>query len=87
MKPSVAVWLKGLFNLNERVLYLGKWRYGFFSMTAVGATNVGSISVYIDKVQMTRCISSLLGASQMCVIRDIIDVCLLRCFLHAAINR
>lgn len=50
VKPSVAKWLKGLFNMNERVVYFGEWKHGFFSMTPVGATNVGSISIYIDKV-------------------------------------
>lgn len=50
MKPGVARWLQGLFNFNERAVYAGKWRYGFFSMTAVGATNVGSINVYFDEV-------------------------------------
>jgi len=41
---------KGIYNLNERVVYYGQWEYGFFSMTAVGATNVGSIKVYMDQV-------------------------------------
>lgn len=51
VNPSVARWLEGLFNFNERVVYYGEWEHGFFSMTAVGATNVGSIRVYMDDVR------------------------------------
>lgn len=54
VKPSMARWLQGLFNMNERSVYTGRWRYGFFSMTPVGATNVGSINVYFDKTLQTN---------------------------------
>jgi phosphatidylserine decarboxylase len=54
VKPSIARWLQGLFNMNERAVYTGRWQYGFFSMTPVGATNVGSINVYFDKDLQTN---------------------------------
>jgi phosphatidylserine decarboxylase len=50
VSPIVAKWLKDLYNLNERAVYYGCWKHGFFSMTAVGATNVGSIKVEFDPV-------------------------------------
>ncbi|VEU20936.1 DEKNAAC101832 [Brettanomyces naardenensis] len=50
---SVAPYFQRTFNnlfvLNERVALLGYWTHGFFSMTPVGATNVGSIRVNFDK--------------------------------------
>lgn len=48
--------LSNLFVLNERVALLGKWKYGFFSMTPVGATNVGSIRIHFDKDLTTNTI-------------------------------
>ncbi|GAA5843196.1 hypothetical protein JCM9279_001891 [Rhodotorula babjevae] len=55
---SVSPWMVGkladLFVLNERVALLGRWRYGFFSMTPVGATNVGSIRVNFDSSLRTN---------------------------------
>jgi phosphatidylserine decarboxylase len=48
VKPYMATGFPGLFHVNERVAWLGKWRHGFFSLTAVGATNVGSIHAAFD---------------------------------------
>ena len=52
VNPGIARWIQGLFNMNERVVYTGQWEHGFFSYTAVGATNVGSIKIYCDKVSL-----------------------------------
>lgn len=49
VSPYIAKRLENLFVLNERVSLLGRWKYGFFSMVPVGATNVGSIKVNFDK--------------------------------------
>ncbi|RUS79285.1 hypothetical protein EGW08_012940, partial [Elysia chlorotica] len=49
VNPGVARWIQGLFNFNERAVYTGHWEHGFFSMSAVGATNVGSIKIYCDQ--------------------------------------
>jgi len=54
VSPSVASWLPGLFCLNERVLYMGEWKHGFFSYTAVGATNVGSVEIFMDSELKTN---------------------------------
>jgi len=48
VSPGIVRRVQGLFSLNERVAYLGSWKHGFFSMTAVGATNVGSVKVGLD---------------------------------------
>lgn len=47
--PSVVKKIPGLFHMNERVAFLGRWAHGFFSLVAVGATNVGSIKVHFDQ--------------------------------------
>lgn len=36
VSPKIAKWLPGLFCINERALYIGEWKHGFFSFTAVG---------------------------------------------------
>jgi phosphatidylserine decarboxylase len=54
VNPGVAKWVQGLFNMNERAVYYGTWAHGFFSMAAVGATNVGSIKCYFDNVSLGR---------------------------------
>ncbi|XP_076613718.1 phosphatidylserine decarboxylase proenzyme, mitochondrial isoform X2 [Chaetodon auriga] len=54
VNPGVARVVKELFCLNERVALTGQWQYGFFSLTAVGATNVGSIRVYFDQELQTN---------------------------------
>ena len=43
-----------MFTLNERVCLLGRWKYGFFSYTPVGATNVGSIVINFDRELRTN---------------------------------
>lgn len=54
MNPLVARLIPDLFSLNERAVYVGSWKHGFFSLTAVGATNVGSIRVYCDEQLRTN---------------------------------
>ncbi|BHF72963.1 phosphatidylserine decarboxylase activity [Sparganum proliferum] len=54
VRPSLTSRLPGLFALNERVVYLGRWQHGFMSFTAVGATGVGSICVEADSSLTTN---------------------------------
>ncbi|KAK6353017.1 phosphatidylserine decarboxylase 1 [Orbilia brochopaga] len=54
VSPYLQALLPSLFVLNERVVLLGRWRYGFFSMTPVGATNVGSIILNFDRELRTN---------------------------------
>ncbi|KAK5631169.1 hypothetical protein RRF57_006884 [Xylaria bambusicola] len=54
VSPYLQRTLPGLFTLNERIVLLGRWRWGFFSYIPVGATNVGSITVNFDKELRTN---------------------------------
>ncbi|UJO14387.1 Phosphatidylserine decarboxylase proenzyme 1, mitochondrial [Fulvia fulva] len=54
VSPFLVKNLPGLFTLNERVALLGRWKYGFFSYTPVGATNVGSIVINFDRELRTN---------------------------------
>lgn len=54
VNPGMARWIKELFCHNERVVLSGDWKHGFFSLTAVGATNVGSIRIYFDRVSRAQ---------------------------------
>ncbi|TGJ77133.1 hypothetical protein E0Z10_g10751 [Xylaria hypoxylon] len=54
VSPYLQRTLPGLFTLNERIVLLGRWRWGFFSYIPVGATNVGSIKVNFDKELRTN---------------------------------
>ncbi|KAH0565292.1 hypothetical protein GP486_001312 [Trichoglossum hirsutum] len=54
VSPYLQRTLPGLFTLNERVVLLGRWRWGLFSLTPVGATNVGSIKINFDRELRTN---------------------------------
>ncbi|KAL1898929.1 phosphatidylserine decarboxylase 1 [Ceratocystis pirilliformis] len=58
VSPYLQRTLPGLFTLNERVVLLGRWRWGFFSYVPVGATNVGSIIVNFDKELRTNSLTT-----------------------------
>jgi phosphatidylserine decarboxylase len=58
VSPYLQQRLPGLFTLNERVVLLGRWRWGFFSFTPVGATNVGSIKVNFDRELRTNSLTT-----------------------------
>jgi len=46
--------IPSIFALNERVVLMGEWERGFFSLTAVGAYNVGSITINFDDAVQTN---------------------------------
>lgn len=58
VSPYLQRSLPGLFTLNERVVLLGRWRWGFFSYTPVGATNVGSIRINFDRELRTNSLTT-----------------------------
>lgn len=58
VSPYLQRTLPGLFTLNERVVLLGRWRWGFFSYVPVGATNVGSIKINFDRELRTNSLTT-----------------------------
>ncbi|XP_047306946.1 phosphatidylserine decarboxylase proenzyme 1, mitochondrial [Impatiens glandulifera] len=46
--------IRNLYTENERVVLEGKWQEGFMAMAAVGATNIGSIELYIEPTLQTN---------------------------------
>jgi len=58
VSPYLQRTMPGLFTLNERVVLLGRWRWGFFSYTPVGATNVGSIKINFDRELRTNSLTT-----------------------------
>ncbi|CAG8614718.1 1737_t:CDS:2 [Ambispora gerdemannii] len=54
VSPYMTNLMPDLFVLNERVVLVGRWKYGFFSMIPVGATNVGSIKINFDQALRTN---------------------------------
>ncbi|KAK7703757.1 phosphatidylserine decarboxylase 1 [Botryosphaeria dothidea] len=58
VSPYLVRTLPGLFTLNERVVLLGRWRWGFFSYIPVGATNVGSIVINFDRELRTNSLTT-----------------------------
>lgn len=47
--PSYVKKHPHVFKENERVVLFGEWIKGFFTISFIGATNVGSISILFDK--------------------------------------
>jgi len=54
VSPPFGRLIPNLLALNERVALLGRWAGGYFSMTAVGAYSVGSISLLFDQSVRTN---------------------------------
>eukprot|EP01111_Echinosteliopsis_oligospora_P004675 TRINITY_DN1771_c0_g1_i1.p1 TRINITY_DN1771_c0_g1~~TRINITY_DN1771_c0_g1_i1.p1 ORF type:complete len:512 (+),score=159.95 TRINITY_DN1771_c0_g1_i1:64-1599(+) len=52
--PLVVSRVPGVFSGNERVVLEGRWEHGLFSLTPVGASNVGSIVLPFDKDLVTN---------------------------------
>ena len=61
VNKKVVTKVPHLFSINERVLLTGEWEHGFFSMTPVGATHVGSIILECEKTFKTNSFIKRIG--------------------------
>jgi phosphatidylserine decarboxylase len=57
--PLVGKVIPQLLAMNERVVLSGEYEHGFFSLTAVGAYNVGSIAIHFDQVRFQNHFSKI----------------------------
>uniref|UniRef100_A0A158R455 Phosphatidylserine decarboxylase proenzyme, mitochondrial n=1 Tax=Syphacia muris TaxID=451379 RepID=A0A158R455_9BILA len=48
VRPALLDQLPRLFCMNERVVLNGQWKHGFFSLSAIAATNVGDVIIDAD---------------------------------------
>ncbi|KAL8162610.1 hypothetical protein V2J09_014099 [Rumex salicifolius] len=44
--------IRNLYVENERIVLEGKWQQGYLAVTAVGATNIGSIKAFIRMIEL-----------------------------------
>lgn len=70
VSPATSARIHGLLAVNERVCLTGKSPYGFFSMTPVGAYNVGSITLEWDDQFNTNLRGQNVGEKYQIVYED-----------------
>ncbi|CAA2978410.1 mitochondrial phosphatidylserine decarboxylase [Olea europaea subsp. europaea] len=54
MNERAARTIRNLYIENERVVLEGQWREGFIALAAIGATNIGSIELYMEPTLRTN---------------------------------
>jgi len=54
ISPSFAKFVPNLLAPNERIVLSGEWEHGFYSLTPVGAYNVGSMTLKFDQKVKTN---------------------------------
>ncbi|KAI3975337.1 hypothetical protein MKX01_033577 [Papaver californicum] len=52
--------IRNLYVENERVVLEGQWAEGFFALAAIGATNIGSIELFIEPELRTNKLKKIL---------------------------